>query len=139
MSAEQHPCCGGFATHEEWCPTHIRSALTWIEPSLDGVKLRERAETALKALIERDGLVRTLTVTDVLPLARHLYQDATVGCCFHLPLAAGNMDNATVRSCIKAAQQKGHAHCEMMGRVILRLTDEQRDRLARESRRVKKS
>lgn len=132
----ERSCCGGIDGHEEWCPTHIRSALTWIEPSLDGVRLRERAETALHALIERDGLRRdAVTIPDVLPLARHLYQQASVGCCLHLPLSAGEMDVDTLRNSVQVAARKGHGHCEMLARVLLRMTDGQRERLAKEARK----
>lgn len=128
-------CCGGLDAHEEWCPSHIRSALTWIEPSLDGMRLRQKAETALDALIERDGLTTRLTVTDLLPLAGYLYRDPSVGCCLHLPLATGAVDNDTIRRCIRGADAKGHRHCETLGKVMLRLTVPQRERLARDAKR----
>jgi hypothetical protein len=141
--SETLPCCGGPIVgdrnqHEEWCPTHIRAALTWIEPSYDGARFRERAENALQALIERDGLVRSVTVPDVLPLARMLYRDASVGCCLHLPLAAGQMDRASLQKSMSAAQTKRHGHCETLAKVLLRLNEPQRERLAREARKQEK-
>lgn len=134
--AEQNACCGGVGSHEEWCPTHIRSALTWIEPSLDGIRLRERAEVALQALIERDGLKRNaVTLPDVLPLARRLYKDASIGCCLHEPLASGTMDVDALGHSIQVAQIKHHGHCEMLARILLRMTDAQRERLVKEVRK----
>lgn len=126
-------CCGGTfinntSFHEEWCPTHIRAALTWIEPTSGG-KIREQAETALEALLERDGRVRAVTLPDVLPLAKRLYNEASVGCCLHLPLSAGEMDNESLRRSIQVAEQKQHAHCETLARVLLRFTEGQRTRL----------
>lgn len=142
MATEQLlPCCGGRVneagqgTHEEWCPSHIRAALTWIDSSLDGAGFRQRAEVALDALIERDGLVKHITVSDVMPLARFLYQNASVGCCLHLPIANGDMDNESLRKSLQAAQMKGHAHCETLARVLLRMTEAQRDRVSRTARK----
>lgn len=102
---------------------------------MDGIKLRERAEIALNALIERDGLVRTLTTTDVLPLSRYLYHSASVGCCLHLPLASDALDNKSLNDSVLAAKTKGHAHCETLARVLLRMTDGQRISLARQARK----
>jgi hypothetical protein len=135
VSTERFSCCGAIAVHEEWCPTHIRGALSWIESTEHGRNVRERAETALSALIERDGLAPAVTIPDVLPLARFLYRDASVGCCLHLPLAAGDMDDDSLRRSILAAQSKGHAHCETLARVLLRMTAGQRERVARDAKR----
>lgn len=102
---------------------------------MDGLKLRQRAENALDALIERDGLVRTLTVPDLLPLASYLYKEPSVGCCLHLPLATGAVDDDSIRRSIQAAQMKGHRHCETLGKVMLRLKESQRERLSKEARK----
>src|SRR5262245_64826213 len=102
-------CCGGAIVqdrpqHEEWCTAHIRTALGWLPAEGTAAISRNRAETALEALEERSYMrPGHVTIPDLLPLARQLYQEASIGCCLHLSLASLNMDDETLRRSIYAA------------------------------------
>lgn len=129
------PILDGRAYHEEWCPSHIRGALTWVERDPAGREVVRRAETALNALVERVGLpVKSVTVSDVVPLARQLYNLDSIGCCMHALFTSPEATDETIRLCIHTALRKNHGHCQMFGNVMLRMTPGQRERVRREAK-----
>lgn len=72
------------------------------------------------------------TVSDVLPLVLKLYQtyDGGAGCCLHIVLDDGNVNDSSVDFCIKCAQDEGHPECEALARLLRQMSRTQRKKLA---------
>ena len=69
------------------------------------------------------------TVPEVAPLVRAIYARSMVGCCLHIVLDDGNVDDGDVRFCIERAKKKGHADCEELAAKILLMSKTQRKKL----------
>jgi hypothetical protein len=71
------------------------------------------------------------TVLDALPLANAIYQTHAVGCCLHVVLDDGNVQDAHVAFCQDEAQARGHAHCLALAEMLLTMSKTQRLKLGR--------
>ena len=71
------------------------------------------------------------TVSEVLPAVRELYARHPAGCCLHIVLDDGNVDDDSVRFCVGYAVGEGHTECEWLARILLRMSKTQRLRLGR--------
>jgi len=70
------------------------------------------------------GHVTKYTVPEVLPLAKALIPVS--GCCLHIVLDDGNIDNGSVAFCIEDAVVHGHKDCERLARMMLTMSRTQR-------------
>lgn len=70
-----------------------------------------------------------ITVPEVRPLARHVYERHPLGCCLHIVLDDDNVKDDHIRFCIDQAVREGHGDCETLARLMLRMTRSQRGRL----------
>lgn len=50
-----------------------------------------------------------------------LYQEASAGCCLHVVVDDGNIDDASVNFCVEYAEREGHTFCRNLGRMIQQL------------------
>ena len=69
------------------------------------------------------------TVPEVRPLVRELYGRHSAGCCLHVVLDDGNVQDDSVRFCIEWARGRGCAECERLGEVLLQMSKTQRLKL----------
>ncbi len=69
------------------------------------------------------------TVPQVAPLVAALYRRDFQGCCLHVALDDRNEEDSTLVSCIAFAEQRGHAECAHLGRLVLAMSRTQRKRL----------
>lgn len=74
------------------------------------------------------------TIPEVFPAVRALYARNLVGCCLHVVLDDGNVEDASVEHCIEWAQKQGHPECEALARTLLRMSKTQRLKLGRNTR-----
>jgi hypothetical protein len=74
-----------------------------------------------------------LTVPEVLPRVRAIYSkpEGGVGCCLHLVLDDGNTNDSSVEFCIGIAEERGHADCVVLGRMLRSMSKTQRAKLGR--------
>jgi hypothetical protein len=70
------------------------------------------------------------TVPEVLPLVRALYGRSSVGCCLHIALDDGNVEDGSVKYCVTTAVERGHKECEELARKLLLMSKTQRRKLA---------
>lgn len=70
-----------------------------------------------------------MTARELLADARAIYRRHSAGCCLHLALDDGNIEDSSVDFCIRAAAENGHAECESFARRYRTLTRTQRRRL----------
>ncbi len=73
-----------------------------------------------------------MTVLEVMPDVRALYDKSAVGCCLHIVLDDGNVADSHVQFCVEYAIEKGHKDCEALARKLLSMTRTQRLKLGRE-------
>ena len=69
------------------------------------------------------------TVPEVLPLVRELYATNSVGCCLHIVLDDGNVNDIHVQACADSARERGHPKCEALARKLLEMSPTQRRKL----------
>lgn len=70
-------------------------------------------------------------VPDVLPLARALYASpgGGVGCCLHIALDDGNLQDGHLRLCLETARERGHAFCAYLASQLLLMSPTQRGKV----------
>lgn len=71
------------------------------------------------------------TTTEVKPLVDLLYQRNSVGCCLHVVLDDGNIDDQSVAWCRDEAQRQGHADCFLLANTMLEMSRTQRKKLGK--------
>lgn len=78
-------------------------------------------------------LTRKPTIPEVMPLVRELYAtpQGTCGCCLHIVLDDGNIEDDHVRFCVDWAVKHDHPKCAELARVLLRMSKTQRKKLYR--------
>ena len=67
-----------------------------------------------------------MTANDLLPAVRAIYARHLAGCCLHIVLDDGNLEDSSVDVCIAHSIREGHAECETLARNIRSLTGSQR-------------
>ena len=70
------------------------------------------------------------TVPEVMPLVRRLYERNPVGCCLHIVLDDGNVEDHSVEFCIDQAHDRGHEECLELAKILFRMSRTQRRKLA---------
>ena len=68
------------------------------------------------------------TVAMALPLARQIYERHCAGCCLHVVLDDGNLDDECVRLTIASAE---HGDCRELAAMLLLMSRTQRAKLSR--------
>lgn len=73
------------------------------------------------------------TVPEVAPLVRALYASpgGGVGCCLHIVLDDGNVDDKSVDFCLRTALMRGHPECERLALLLRRMSKTQRLKLGK--------
>jgi len=71
------------------------------------------------------------TVPEVKPLVAALYKRNGVGCCLHIVLDDGNVEDHQVEFCIEQAKKQKHENCQFLGELLLKMSQTQRRRLYR--------
>jgi hypothetical protein len=68
------------------------------------------------------------TVPEVLPLARAVYAKPLggAGCCLHIVLDEGNVDDRSVDFCLDYARRKGHDDCARLAEILRSMSKTQR-------------
>jgi hypothetical protein len=86
--------------------------------------------------VERQKVAPAPTVAEALVLARHIYQRHSAGCCLHIVLDDGNLEDDDVRFCIKQAaradaecQKSQDGWCGKLGEMLLPMSMAQRREL----------
>lgn len=74
---------------------------------------------------------RKPTVREVLPYVQALYarEGGGAGCCLHILLDDGNVDQSSADFCYGVAVGREHQDCEDLARLIRRMSATQRHRL----------
>lgn len=70
-----------------------------------------------------------LTVDRVLPHVLELYRHHSAGCCLHIVLDDGNVQDHSVQFCAEKAKQVGHLQCFALANRLLKMTKTQRTKL----------
>lgn len=70
------------------------------------------------------------TVPEVLPLVQALYARHAAGCCLHIVLEDGNVDDASVEFCITEASARAHDECHELAVLLGTMSRTQRAKLA---------
>ena len=65
------------------------------------------------------------SVAQVAPLAHILMDGAPTGCCLHITLDDGNVEDSHVRSCLGYAVEVGHPACYMLALIRLAMTPDE--------------
>ncbi len=63
-------------------------------------------------------------------LRRKIYQDHAAGCCWHIVLDDGNLEDSSVVFCIQQAKQRGCTFCMDLGPLVKRMSRTQRAKLS---------
>lgn len=71
------------------------------------------------------------TVPEVLPLVRAVYQRHCAGCCAHVVIDDGNVDQEFTESSLERARELGHADCIALCEALVQMTPTQRRKLSR--------
>lgn len=71
------------------------------------------------------------TIPDVLPLVQELYRRSCVGCCLHIVLDDGNLEDSSVKFCLGYAIEQGHQECMYLATMLLAMSRTQRSKLYR--------
>jgi len=71
------------------------------------------------------------TVPEIAPLVRALYRSrhGGAGCCLHVVLDDGNVEDSSVEFCILYATERGHEFCTALGRALRSMSRTQRLKL----------
>ena len=75
------------------------------------------------------------TVPEVLPLVQTIYARHCAGCCLHIVLDDGNVDDDEVQFCLDRAVTAGHADCQRCAELLVRMSKTQRLKLHHTPRR----
>jgi len=70
-----------------------------------------------------------LTITEIMPLVMKLYEKSCVGCCLHIVLDDGNIEDSHVKFCIEEAKKQGHEDCLELANKLLLMSKTQRHEL----------
>ena len=70
-----------------------------------------------------------VTVDEVFPLVRELYERNAAGGCLHIVLDDGNVEDDHVQFCIKHADENECPRCYALGLILLTMTRDQRHAL----------
>lgn len=70
-------------------------------------------------------------VPEVLVLARALYStyEGGAGCCLHIALDDGNLEDSSLEWCLKYARERGHEFCVDLAEKMLRMSGTQRGKV----------
>lgn len=71
------------------------------------------------------------TLPQLTPLVRGIYQRHTGGCCLHILIDDGNIENAHAQFCLDEARRQEHADCTAAAELLLKMTKTQRRKAAR--------
>ncbi len=73
------------------------------------------------------------TVPDVLPLVRAIYQRSggSVGCCLHVLIDDGNVEQTFADSAVQLAAERQHGDCLVAAGLLAQMTPTQRRRISR--------
>lgn len=68
------------------------------------------------------------SVRDVAPYVDAIYDspDGGAGCCLHIAIDDGNLDDLSIQFCVNFALERGHPVCEKAARLLLRMSGTQR-------------
>ena len=71
------------------------------------------------------------SVQEALSLLRELYASpgGGVGCCLHVVVQNGNVEDAFVEACAQQAAERNHPRCVELAAVLARMTKTQREKL----------
>lgn len=69
------------------------------------------------------------TVPEVAPLARAVYARHCCGCCAHIVLDDGNLEQGHAEFCLEQARELGHADCITLCEALVRMSPTQRKKL----------
>lgn len=69
------------------------------------------------------------TTDRVRPLVAAIYKRSVVGCCLHIAMDDGNVDDDDIEFCILQAQAAGHDDCERVGGLLLQMSRTQRKKV----------
>lgn len=69
------------------------------------------------------------TVPQVAPLMARVYQRHAAGCCAHLVLDDGNVEDHSAQFCLQWALDKGHPDCIELCEALVKMTRTQRLKL----------
>ena len=69
------------------------------------------------------------TVPEALPFVRTLYESHGAGCCLHIVLDDGNIEDSSVEFCIRYAEEQGHGSCAALARMLRSMSKTQRQKL----------
>lgn len=70
------------------------------------------------------------TVDQLRPLVEALYAKpgGGSGCCLHIALDDGNVSDHCIKFCLENAIENGHADCEEIARMMLKMSKTQRSK-----------
>ena len=71
------------------------------------------------------------TRLELAPLVKALYERNSVGCCLHIVLDEGNVEDSDVAFCLSWARTEGHEACIQLAEKLLLMSRTQRLRLSR--------
>lgn len=64
-----------------------------------------------------------------IPLAKKVYEAHCAGCCLHIVLDDGNVNDSHVKFCIEDAIQNSHETCLELAKLLLSMSRTQRNML----------
>lgn len=65
----------------------------------------------------------------MIPEVEALYERSPTGCCLHIVLDDGNIEDSHVQFCIEYAVENKHSECEVLARKLLMMSKTQRKKL----------
>lgn len=66
-------------------------------------------------------------ISEAIKLKKELYRKHPLGCCLHIVLDDGNLEDDDVRHCIGYALNREHSGCLYLAELLLELNEEERD------------
>ena len=69
------------------------------------------------------------TIPEVIPLVQDIYARNGVGCCLHIVVDDGNVQDSHVRFCLEQAVEQGHEDCEKAASLLLLMSKTQRTKI----------
>lgn len=75
--------------------------------------------------------MRRTTVPEVLPFIAAIYEDHCTGCCLHIAMDDGNLQDNHLEFCLRQGFEHGHANCVAAALMLLGMTQTQRHFLYR--------
>jgi len=76
-------------------------------------------------------VLKKYTVPEVAPLVKQLYRTRAAGCCLHIVLDDGNVEDGSVKYCINYAKEQGHNDCDVLANILLSMSKTQRKKLGK--------